>query len=133
MPISSGPHEQSPFAVLQRAFTLLTSDPHPLAIHGSEVGHGLPDRLIGLGELRSRLLHPSCRYATRDAAVTLLLHRAQTEGGAWTVGLAGVLLPGQDRGHRSGDAHRPHRRDRHPSGRSPTAGGCVDMASAARR
>jgi hypothetical protein len=94
MPIGQGPYEQSPFAVLQRAFTLLTCDPHPLAIHGSEIGHGLPERLIGLGELRSRLLHPSCRYATRDAAVTLLLHRAQTEGGAWTVGLAGVLLPG---------------------------------------
>ncbi|MHB8340612.1 MAG: hypothetical protein ACYDB7_05485 [Mycobacteriales bacterium] len=94
MPIDPGPYEQSPFAVLQRAFTLLTCDPHPLAVHGTEIGHGLPNRLIGLGELRSRLLHPSCRYPTRDAAITLLLRRAQSEGGAWTVGLAGVLLPG---------------------------------------
>lgn len=78
----TGTHERSPFAVLQSAFELLTCDPHPLAVHGRELDRGLPDRQINLAELRSRLLHPSCRYATRDAAIGWLLRRAQTDGGA---------------------------------------------------
>ena len=55
---------------------------------------GLPDRPIPLDELRSMLLHPSVGFDTRDTALTWLVGRAQTEGGAWLVGLAGVLLPG---------------------------------------
>lgn len=88
------PRSDSPFDVLDDAFALLVAEPRPLAIDGTEVGHGLPAREIPLDELKSRLLHPSARYATRDAALNLLLARAQTEGGAWLVGLAGVLLPG---------------------------------------
>lgn len=84
----------SPFDVLDDAFALLTAEPHPLAVNGPEVGPGLPARDIPLGELKARLLHPSCRYATRDAALDLLLAQARAHGGAWTVGLAGVLLPG---------------------------------------
>ena len=89
---------ESPFAVLERTFRLLVSEPAPLAVHGAEIGHGLPDRLIPLDELRSRLLHPSTRYATRDAALNVLLRRAREEGGTWLVALAGVLLPGLRRG-----------------------------------
>jgi len=92
--LASAGGERSPFAMVERAFALLSCDPHPLAVHGREIGEGLPDRPVGLGELRSRLLHPACRYATRDAALNLLLSRAQSDGGAWTVGLAGMLLPG---------------------------------------
>ncbi|MHB1613724.1 MAG: RNA polymerase sigma factor [Actinomycetes bacterium] len=87
------PTEASPFAVLERAFALLTTGPSPLAVNGTEIA-GLPNRPMPLGELRSRLLHPSARYATRDASITVLVSRARAEGGAWTVGLAGVLLPG---------------------------------------
>nr|MDA8267582.1 sigma factor [Actinomycetota bacterium] len=47
-----------------------------------------------LGELKSRLLHPSTPFAIRDAIVGELVARAQAEGGRWSVGLAGVLLPG---------------------------------------
>lgn len=85
--------EASPFATLERAFALLTAGPRPLALDTSGI-EGLPDRAVPLGELRSRLLHPSTRYPTRDAAIAALVTRARTEGGAWTVGLAGVLLPG---------------------------------------
>lgn len=85
--------EASPFATLERAFVLLTTEPRPLAFDGTGVV-GLPDRLIPLDELRARLLHPSTRYATRDAALDALVERARAQGGAWTVGLAGVLLPG---------------------------------------
>lgn len=97
-PTPTGRADRSAFAVVQHAFTLLSTEPCPLAVHGADIGPGLPDRPIPLGELRCRLLHPSCRYETRDAAVNVLLSRAQTEGGAWTVGLVGLLLPGLRRG-----------------------------------
>lgn len=85
--------EASPFAMLEQAFALLSTGPSPLAINGTDIS-GLPNRPVPLGELRSRLLHPSARYTTRDAALTALVALARAEGGAWTVGLAGVLLPG---------------------------------------
>src|SRR6266540_3928856 len=83
-----------PFDTLDAAFRLLTSGPQPLGLDGRQVGHGLPARPIPLDELRSRLLHPSTSFAARDAAIAALLQRAKAEGGAATVGLAGVLLPG---------------------------------------
>jgi len=84
----------SPLDVLETTFRLLTSGPDPLALDGAVLGRGLPARPIPLDELRSILLHPSTGYAARDAAVGELVGRAQAHGGAWTVGLAGVLLPG---------------------------------------
>jgi hypothetical protein len=82
-----------PFEVLDRSFRLLVGEPAPLALDGVAVD-GLPDRPIPLDELRSMLLHPSVGFDTRDTALTWLVGRAQTEGEAWLVGLAGVLLPG---------------------------------------
>jgi hypothetical protein len=63
-------------------------------LDGRAVGHGLPARPIPLDVLRSLLLHPSMGFDARDAALTWLIQRAQAEGEAWLVGLAGVLLPG---------------------------------------
>ncbi len=83
----------SPFDTLERTFALLVSGPNPLALDGTGV-EGLPDRPIPLDELKARLLHPSTRFETRDAIVASWSTRAQREGGKWTVGLAGVLLPG---------------------------------------
>lgn len=74
------------------AFARLVGGPEPLAIFGGEVA-GLPARWIALDELRSMLLHPSTGYATRDAAMALLVVRART-GEDWKVGLLGVLAPG---------------------------------------
>jgi len=87
------PLTDSPFDTLERTFALLVTGPDPLALDAAGV-EGLPDRPIPLGELKSRLLHPSTRFETRDAIVAELVARAQREGGKWTVGLAGVLLPG---------------------------------------
>src|SRR6266540_1788313 len=84
----------SPLDVLETTFRLLTTDPEPLALDGATLGCGLPARLIALDELRSILLHPSTSFAARDAALAALVGRAQAHGGGWTVGLAGVLLPG---------------------------------------
>lgn len=83
----------SPFDMLERSFRLLSAGPCPLALDGSSLA-GLPDRAVPLDELRSRLLHPATPYPVRDAAVDLLLRRAQAGGGPDLVGLAGVLLPG---------------------------------------
>jgi hypothetical protein len=51
-------------------------------------------RLIPLDELRGLLLHPSVGFDARDAALSWLVAWAQREGGAWLVGLAGVLFAG---------------------------------------
>lgn len=87
------PLTDSPFDTLERTFDLLVTGPHPLALDGSPMS-GLPDRAIPLGELKARLLHPSTPFDVRDAVVAELVTRSQHEGGRWTVGLAGVLLPG---------------------------------------
>ena len=89
----AGSGEPRPLAVLDRSFRLLVCEPAPLALDGFAVD-GLPDRPIPLDVLRGMLLHPSVGFDTRDTALTWLVGRAQAEGGAWLVGLAGVLLPG---------------------------------------
>jgi DNA-directed RNA polymerase specialized sigma24 family protein len=83
-----------PFDVLDRSFGLLVGEPAPLALNGAAVGCGFPARRIPLGELRRLLLHPSISFDARDAALTWLIAHAQSEGGRWMVGVAGVLLPG---------------------------------------
>lgn len=88
------PRSESPFDVIDEAFRLLGCEPAPLAVDGAVIGQKLPARQIPLPELRSRLLHPSCRYQTRDAVLHLLVRRARTDAGAWMVGLVGMLLPG---------------------------------------
>ena len=88
------PTEPFPFDALEASFRMLTTGPAPLALDGRRVGRGLPARPVPLGELRSRLLHPATGFETRDAALAELARLAQARGGAWTVGLAGVLLPG---------------------------------------
>lgn len=93
MPARRRPLTDSPFDTLERTFVLLTSEPNPLALDGTSVP-GLPGRLVPLGELKARLLHPSTRFEVRDAIIDELVARSQSDGGRWTVGLAGVLLPG---------------------------------------
>ncbi len=83
----------SPFDTLEETFRILSAAPHPLALDGTAIA-GLPDREIPLRELRAMLLHPSVDYTARDAAIGALVELAQAEGGRWTVGLAGVMLPG---------------------------------------
>ncbi len=84
----------SPFETLETAFHLLAAGPDPLGVDGREIGGRLPARHLDVTELRNRLLHPSCDYATRDRAIRLLAERAQQRGSAWVVALAGTLLPG---------------------------------------
>ncbi|GAA4617195.1 hypothetical protein GCM10023195_76640 [Actinoallomurus liliacearum] len=74
-------------------FYLLTAGPNPIALDGSAIGHGLPRRLIPLGELRAILLHPATGRACRDAAWRHLIDQARTQRPAWTIAAAGVALP----------------------------------------
>jgi DNA-directed RNA polymerase specialized sigma24 family protein len=83
----------SPFDTLEKTFDLLVTGPRPLALDGTTIS-GLPHREVPLGELQAMLLHPSMSFAVRDRVVGTLVARAKAEGGAWSVGLAGVLLPG---------------------------------------
>lgn len=84
---------QGPFDTLEDAFDVLCAEPRPLALEAGVVA-GLPARTLALTELRAVLLHPSTGYRVRNQAIAVLLDRARTEGGRWTVGLAGVLLFG---------------------------------------
>lgn len=88
------PGQPSPFDTLEEAFRLLVVGPSPLSLNGAAIGHGLPARLIPLDELRGLLLHPSVPFAARDAALNLLVRRAQRRRDGAVVGVAGVLLPG---------------------------------------
>ena len=83
----------SPFDTLEKTFDLLVAGPHPLALDGTSLD-GLANRAIPLGELKAMLLHPSMSFDVRDAVVDELVARSRAKGGAWTIGVAGVLLPG---------------------------------------
>jgi hypothetical protein len=94
LPVTSRrPLTDSPFDTLERTFNLLTTGPRPLALDATTVA-GLPARPVPLDELKAMLLHPSTPFSVRDAVVGELVARSRVEGRAWTVGLAGVLLPG---------------------------------------
>lgn len=92
-PVLPGRRATSPFALLGERFHALCAAPDPLVVPAGAIA-GLPGRPVPLDELRARLLHPSCPSATREAAIGWLLGRAHADGQDWTVGLAGVLLPG---------------------------------------
>lgn len=76
----------------RRAFSLLTTGPHPLAVYGRDFP-GLPARLVRLDEVREVVLHRQCPQALRDRVWAFLVTRSRAEGGAWTVACAGVALP----------------------------------------
>ena len=83
----------SPFDTLEKTFKLLVKGPNPLAFDASEIA-GLPDQSIPFDELQAMLLHPSTSFDVRDAVIGALVARSQREGGAATIALAGMLLPG---------------------------------------
>ena len=88
------PDGPEPFDAADAAFRLLCAGPQPLALHASRVAAGLPDRPVPLDELRVLLLHPSTSAAARNQVWAELVRRARDGGPAWTVGLAGIAMPG---------------------------------------
>jgi DNA-directed RNA polymerase specialized sigma24 family protein len=87
----------SPLADMERAFRLATRAPALLALDGAAVASDLPERSVPLDELRQLLLHGQVSYATKDRSLGLVASRAQSGDGLWTVGLAGLLMPGLKR------------------------------------
>jgi hypothetical protein len=83
----------SPFDTLEKTFKLLVKGTNPLAFDGTRIA-GIPSRLIPFDELQAMLLHPSTSFDVRDAVIGALVAQSQREGGAATIALAGVLLPG---------------------------------------
>ena len=83
-----------PFDAADAAFRLLCAGPQPLALHASKVAAGLPDRPVPLDELRVLLLHPSTSARARNQVWAELVRRARAGDPAWTVGLAGIAMPG---------------------------------------
>jgi len=82
----------SPLGVARTAFELLTTGPSPLALDTHDCP-GLPNRLVPLDELRSRLLSASCPPQTRDTVWRRLVTHSRVEGAAWTVACVGLALP----------------------------------------
>ncbi len=88
------PAAPEPFDAADAAFRLLCAGPQPLALHASQVAAGLPDRPVPLDELRVLLLHPSTSARARNQVWAELVRRARAGDPAWTVGLAGIAMPG---------------------------------------
>ena len=86
--------QPSPFDTLEVCFRLLTSGPAPLALDGRQIGHGAPARQIPLDELQSLLHDPAATDDLKEAALQELGRLAARRRGSWTIGLAGILLPG---------------------------------------
>ena len=76
------------------AFRLLCAGPRPLSLHASRLAAGLPDRPVPLDELRELLLHPATSARARNQVWAELVRRARAGDPAWTVGLAGIAMPG---------------------------------------
>lgn len=89
-----GAIQLSPFDTLEACFRLLTTGPEPLALDGRKLGHGAPARRIPLGELRVLLRHPAATEDLQRAILQELARLATPHRGSWTIGLAGMLLPG---------------------------------------
>ncbi|MGW4799185.1 hypothetical protein ACWEPC_42885 [Nonomuraea sp. NPDC004297] len=86
-------HENA-LSVADRAFKLLITGPHPLSVDGRSIGHGMPQRPIDLGELKTLLLTPQAGDELKDAVWAHLVRRSRCDGPAWVVGCAGVAMPG---------------------------------------
>lgn len=81
-------------SVAQEQFRLLVTGPDPLSIDGTEIGHGLPARLIDLAEVMALLLDPRAGDAMKDAIWAHLVRRARVDGASWVIGCVGVAMPG---------------------------------------
>jgi hypothetical protein len=82
--------------VADTAFRLLVCEPAPLAFDGRPID-GLPDRHLGLDELRDLLVTSPASTDTSDAVWRQLAIQARDWGPAWVVGAVGVAVPGLTR------------------------------------
>jgi DNA-directed RNA polymerase specialized sigma24 family protein len=74
------------------SFDWLCTRPHPVGVDGRAIP-GLPDALIPLDELRSRVIARGWPLPVSDAVWAHLASRSRTDGASWTVACAGMALP----------------------------------------
>jgi hypothetical protein len=86
------PSHAAPLEAVRVSWEWLCAAPHPVTVDGRVI-EGLPDQLIPLDELRTRLLARGCPPSVRDSVWAHLVRRSRAEGGAWTVAAAGMALP----------------------------------------
>ncbi|AGP58359.1 hypothetical protein [Streptomyces rapamycinicus] len=84
--------QQLPLDTARQCFTWLVTGPDPLSVDGRKFS-GLPNRLVPLNELRSRMLRCRCSRRTRDAVWAHLVRRSREEGATWTLACTGMALP----------------------------------------
>ncbi|WP_131766140.1 hypothetical protein [Candidatus Protofrankia californiensis] len=75
----------------EAAFYTLTAAPDGLSVDGTVIHPGLPQRPIGLRELRVLLAHPATSAAARHAVWAYLVGRREEP--AWQVGAVGIAMP----------------------------------------
>jgi hypothetical protein len=84
----------TPFALLEDTFQLLGAPPHPLAVDGEQLGHGLPRRQISILELRVLVTAPAASGDLQRTVIGAVLDRIHRQRATWVVVLGGLLLPG---------------------------------------
>jgi hypothetical protein len=80
-------------AAADRAFELLTCEPHPLSLDCRDLPD-LPEADLALGELRGLLMRDETSLETRDAVWRRLVIRARSGEPAWRVAAVGMAMPG---------------------------------------
>lgn len=81
-----------PLQAAREDFAALSRGAYPVRIDGQKFP-GLPNREMGLEELRTWLLDPRCYRNTRDAIWAYFVRRARTEGAVGTAACVGLALP----------------------------------------
>ncbi|GGT43883.1 hypothetical protein GCM10010176_104170 [Nonomuraea spiralis] len=85
---------ENALSAADRAFRLLIIGPNPLSVDGSFIGHGAPQCLLDLGELKELLLAPQASDELKDSVWAHLVRRSRDDGPAWVIGCVGVAMPG---------------------------------------
>ncbi|QGK70319.1 hypothetical protein GIY23_13005 [Allosaccharopolyspora coralli] len=82
----------NPLAAAREAFGWLVTGPHPVTVNG-RLFECLPDREVGLVELRDVLLGEDCPQRSRDEVWRYVIERARAERGTWMLVAVGLALP----------------------------------------
>ncbi|MEV4477033.1 hypothetical protein [Nonomuraea sp. NPDC049504] len=85
---------ENALSAADRSFKLLITGPSPLSVEGHSIGHGVPQRPIDLGELKTLLLAPHATDELKDTVWAHLVRRSRCDGPAWVIGCVGVAMPG---------------------------------------
>lgn len=111
-PVGTSGTCRSPLDTAEATFRLLACEPGGLQLNCASLYRDLPQRDIGLLELRDLVCGRSVSNSTRDSVWRELATRARCNGPSWMVGAVGVALPSLraiagkiTRGYVAGDPH----------------------------